>query len=84
MCQTGPKLSEPRTPVAKVASCLPMTTVLGRLSTVLADRYTIEYELGAGGMATIYLAEDLGLRGGWPTDSRGSQSKRELTTGRTA
>ncbi len=25
-----------------------------------------------------------GLRGGWPTDSRGSQSKRELTTGRTA
>ena len=22
-----------------------------------------------------------GLRGGWPTDSRGSQSKRELTTG---
>ena len=25
-----------------------------------------------------------GLRGGWPTDSRGSQSKRELTTGCTA
>ncbi len=25
-----------------------------------------------------------GMRGGWPTDSRGSQSKRELTTGRTA
>ncbi len=25
-----------------------------------------------------------GLPGGWPTDSRGSQSTRELTTGRTA
>ena len=25
----------------------------------LADRYTIERELGAGGMATVYLAQDL-------------------------
>ena len=32
---------------------------LARLTTALADRYTIEYELGAGGMATVYLAEDL-------------------------
>jgi serine/threonine-protein kinase len=30
-----------------------------RLNTALADRYTIERELGAGGMATVYLAEDL-------------------------
>ncbi len=36
-----------------------MTTVLERLSAALADRYTIEYELGASGMATVYLAEDL-------------------------
>jgi len=27
-----------------------------RLSAALADRYTIEGELGAGGMATAYLA----------------------------
>ena len=29
------------------------------LSTALADRYRIERELGAGGMATVYLAQDL-------------------------
>ncbi len=36
-----------------------MTEITARLSTALADRYTIERELGAGGMATVYLAEDL-------------------------
>ena len=30
-----------------------------RLVTALADRYRIERELGAGGMATVYLADDL-------------------------
>ena len=29
------------------------------LSAALADRYRIERELGAGGMATVYLAHDL-------------------------
>ncbi len=30
-----------------------------RLNTALGDRYDIQRELGAGGMATVYLAEDL-------------------------
>src|SRR3954447_9561078 len=33
--------------------------LLGRLSSSLAGRYTIERELGQGGMATVYLADDL-------------------------
>ncbi len=36
-----------------------MTDTFDRLKTALADRYAIERELGAGGMATVYLAEDL-------------------------
>ena len=36
-----------------------MADLLDRLTTALADRYAIERELGAGGMATVYLAEDL-------------------------
>jgi hypothetical protein len=36
-----------------------MTEVAARLRTALPDRYTIERELGAGGMATVYLAHDL-------------------------
>ena len=30
-----------------------------RLQAALADRYTIEREIGRGGMATVYLAQDL-------------------------
>src|SRR5512143_3798442 len=36
-----------------------VTDVAERLSSALADRYRIERELGAGGMATVYLAQDL-------------------------
>ena len=36
-----------------------MADQIDRLEAALADRYTIERELGAGGMATVYLAEDL-------------------------
>jgi Tol biopolymer transport system component/tRNA A-37 threonylcarbamoyl transferase component Bud32 len=34
-------------------------TAVDRLTAALADRYTIERELGQGGMATVYLAQDL-------------------------
>ena len=36
-----------------------MPATLSRLSTALADRYAVEREIGAGGMAVVYLAEDL-------------------------
>src|SRR6187455_347096 len=36
-----------------------MTDATARLSAALADRYRLERELGAGGMATVYLAQDL-------------------------
>jgi hypothetical protein len=44
-------LPSPPDPTAAAAS--------GRLATALADRYRIERELGAGGMATVFLARDL-------------------------
>ncbi len=36
-----------------------MTDTRARLNAALSDRYRIERELGAGGMATVYLAHDL-------------------------
>ena len=36
---------------------MPVQDLLDRVKTALADRYAIERELGAGGMATVYLAE---------------------------
>ncbi len=36
-----------------------MTDTVARLSAALSDRYVIERELGAGGMATVYLADDV-------------------------
>ena len=36
-----------------------MTDSLARLSAALSDRYTIEGQLGEGGMATVYLAHDV-------------------------
>jgi tRNA A-37 threonylcarbamoyl transferase component Bud32/dipeptidyl aminopeptidase/acylaminoacyl peptidase len=36
-----------------------MPELLGRLQGALADRYRIDREIGAGGMATVYLAQDI-------------------------
>jgi eukaryotic-like serine/threonine-protein kinase len=36
-----------------------MSDVVERLTTALEGRYRIERELGAGGMATVFLADDL-------------------------
>jgi serine/threonine-protein kinase len=38
---------------------VPETHLTERLSAAVADRYRIERELGSGGMATVYLAQDL-------------------------
>ena len=32
---------------------------IDKLSAAIADRYRVEREIGAGGMATVYLADDL-------------------------
>src|SRR3954454_11723647 len=37
----------------------PMPELLGRLQSALSDRYRVDREGGAGGMATVYLAEDI-------------------------
>ena len=36
-----------------------MPELLGRLQSALADRYRLDREVGAGGMATVYLAQDI-------------------------
>ena len=36
-----------------------MSDPIERLNTALEGRYAIERELGEGGMATVYLADDL-------------------------
>ncbi|MFC1639844.1 hypothetical protein ACFL3B_03660 [Gemmatimonadota bacterium] len=38
-----------------------MSDVLSRLTSALSDRYTIERELGRGGMAVVYISHTLSL-----------------------
>jgi len=40
-----------------------MSDPVARLSAALEGRYAIERELGEGGMATVYLADDITLSG---------------------
>ena len=42
-----------------VPATSPIIDIIGELTQSLADRYTIERELGEGGMATVFLARDL-------------------------
>ena len=35
-----------------------MPDLLERLRSAISDRYAVEREIGRGGMATVYLAED--------------------------
>ena len=48
-----------RAPAAATRSVSFMTKLLDHLTAALADRYRIEREIGLGGMATGYQAEDL-------------------------
>ncbi len=36
-----------------------MPEIIERLTVALSDRYEIDREIGAGGMATVYLAHDI-------------------------
>jgi Tol biopolymer transport system component len=57
-CPTGDQV-----PAKSFLGTLPLATNLSdlqaRLQDALADRYSLDRELGAGGMATVYLAHDL-------------------------
>ena len=46
-----------------------MSDPVVRLNAALGGRYTIERELGEGGMATVYLAKDLRLAPRQPEDT---------------
>ena len=43
-----------------------MSDPITRLNAALGGRYAIERELGEGGMATVYLADDLKQEWQWP------------------
>ena len=60
-----------------------MPELLGRLQSALADRYRLDREVGAGGMATVYLAagrppRPAGRAQGAPARARGRHRRRAL------
>ena len=58
-CLRSPRLLRPPPFRPPPAPPPPVSDTLPNLTAALADRYRIERELGAGGMATVYLAQDL-------------------------
>ena len=46
-----------------------MSDIAERLNAALEGRYAIERELGAGGMATVYLGKDMRLASRQPEDT---------------
>ncbi len=58
--QSDPQLSKkPSLTYVFSGTLWPMSDSLQRLTAALSDRYHIEREIGSGGMATVYLAQDI-------------------------
>ncbi len=45
--------------ISPISAPIPLADLPAQLAAALRDRYTLERELGRGGMATVYLAQDL-------------------------
>ena len=60
LASLGPGLPGPRPPSSTNPNHhLTVPELLDRLQLALSDRYRLEREIGAGGMATVYLAQDV-------------------------